>query len=129
MSYPTASLRALAGTLAVVALFASCSKHEPSGESATSAITLQRIGVSPVVVKPAEHKEFTFRGKVESIDAKARSLTVDGENVEGWMGAMTMVYRVDKDEVIDRVKVGDQITATVHGGDFQTLHDVQMVPR
>jgi Cu/Ag efflux protein CusF len=99
------------------------------GEAATAAITLQRIGVSPMVAKPADHKEFTFRGTVESIDAKARNLTVNGEDVEGWMGAMTMVYGVDNGEIVDTVKVGDQITATVRSGDFQTLHGVAIAPR
>lgn len=73
-------------------------------------------------------KEHTFRGKVEKVDTKAKILTVNGENVEGWMAAMTMNYSVDKGEVLDKVKVGDQITAKVYDGDFMTLYDVQVVP-
>ena len=73
-------------------------------------------------------KEHTFRGKVEKVDAKAKTLTVNGENVEGWMAAMTMSYAVDKEEVISKVKAGDQITAKVYDGDFKTLHDVQVIP-
>ena len=73
-------------------------------------------------------KEHAFRGKVEKVDAKAKTLTVNGENVEGWMGAMTMSYAVDKEEVITKVKPGDQITAKVYDGDFKTLHDVQVIP-
>jgi Cu/Ag efflux protein CusF len=44
------------------------------------------------------------------------------------MGAMTMSYAVDNADVINKVKVGDQITAKVYDGDFKTLHDVQVVP-
>ena len=73
-------------------------------------------------------KEYTFRGKVEKIDAKAKTLTVDGENVEGWMSAMTMTYGVDKADVINHVKVGDQITAKVYEGDARTLYEVKVVP-
>ena len=73
-------------------------------------------------------KEHAFRGKVEKVDAKAKTLTVDGENVEGWMGAMTMSYAVDKEDIITKVKAGDQITAKVYEGDYKTLHDVQVVP-
>ena len=73
-------------------------------------------------------KEYTFRGKVEKIDTKAKTLTVNGENVEGWMSAMTMTYGVDKQDVIDHVKVGDQITAKVYDGDAKTLYDVKVVP-
>jgi len=72
--------------------------------------------------------EHVFKGKVEKVDAKTKMLTVDGEKVEGWMGAMTMSYAVDKDEVLSKVKAGDQITAKVYDGDFKTLHDVQVVP-
>ena len=73
-------------------------------------------------------KEYAFRGKVQKIDAKAKTLTVDGEDVQGWMSAMTMTYGVDKEDVIDHVKVGDQITAKVYDGDVRTLYDVKVVP-
>jgi len=43
-------------------------------------------------------------------------------------GAMTMSYAVDKEDVLKKVKAGDQITAKVYDGDFKTLHDVQVVP-
>lgn len=73
-------------------------------------------------------KEYTFRGKVEKVDARAKKLTVNGEKVDGWMAAMTMNYAVDKEDVLKKVKAGDQITAKVYDGDFMTLHDVQLVP-
>jgi Cu/Ag efflux protein CusF len=73
-------------------------------------------------------KEHTFRGKVEKIDVNARTFTVNGQKVEGWMDAMTMVYVPDKDDVLKRIKAGDEITAKVYDGDFRTLHDVQVVP-
>jgi Cu/Ag efflux protein CusF len=73
-------------------------------------------------------KEHVFKGKVEKIDANAKTFTVKGEKVEGWMDAMTMVYVPDKDDVLKKVKVGDEITAKVYDGDFRTLHDVQVAP-
>ena len=73
-------------------------------------------------------KSYTFRGKVEKIDAKAKTLTVNGENVQGWMSAMTMTYSADKEDVVTKVKAGDEITATVYEGDFKTLYNVQVVP-
>jgi len=73
-------------------------------------------------------KSFTFKGKVEKVDVAAKKITVNGEKVEGWMDSMTMLYAVDQEDVLKKLKVGDQITAKVYEGDFMVLHDVQVVP-
>jgi Cu/Ag efflux protein CusF len=73
--------------------------------------------------------EHAFKGVVQKIDEKAKSLTVDGESVPGWMMAMTMAYTADKEEVFKTVKAGDQITATVKDGDFKTLYNVKVVEK
>jgi Cu/Ag efflux protein CusF len=70
-------------------------------------------------------KEFTFRGRVEQVDAIAKRLTVTSEPIEGWMGAMTMAHRVSNEEVLSKLKPGDQITAKVYEGDL-TLYDVKV---
>ena len=76
---------------------------------------------------PVAKKEYVFKGKVEKIDLANRTFTVNGQKVEGWMDAMTMSYAPDKEDVLKKVKVGDQITAKVYDGDFRTLHDIQVV--
>ena len=76
-------------------------------------------------VAPVAH---AFRGKVELVDLKTRTLTVNGEDVPGWMPAMTMIYNVDKPDVFEKIKASDEITAHVYDGDFNTLHDVQVMP-
>lgn len=91
-------------------------------------VVMLAVSLSAVHAQQAGKKEHPFRGKVEKVDAKAKVLTVNGESVEGWMGAMTMNYAVDKPDVIAKIKVGDQITAKVYDGDFKILHDVQVVP-
>jgi protein SCO1 len=73
-------------------------------------------------------KAYTFHGKVEAVNARANSVTVNGEKVEGWMDAMTMGYKVDDPTVLNNVKAGDLIAATVYEGDM-TLHKLQVVPK
>lgn len=99
------------------------------GQSATTQPPAQKADPAPSAqsATPPAGKEHVFRGKVERVDTTARTLTVAGENIEGWMGAMTMTYSADKPDVVDKVKAGDQITARVVDGDLGTLHDVQVV--
>lgn len=73
----------------------------------------------------AEKKAHPFHGTVEAVNKSARTLKVHGEKVEGWMDAMTMDYRVDDPSILDRVKPGDQILATVFDGDY-SLHSIRL---
>jgi Cu/Ag efflux protein CusF len=78
---------------------------------------------------PAGKKQFVFKGKVEKVDAANKSLSVKNENVEGWMPSMTMSYSPDKEDVLKKIKAGDDITAKVYDGDFRTLYDIQVVTK
>jgi protein SCO1 len=75
-----------------------------------------------------DKKSYVFQGKVESVDEDAKSVKVNGEEVKGWMAAMTMDYKVDDTAVLKKVKPGDKITATVYDGDL-VLHKVQVVSK
>jgi len=86
------------------------------------------IAVSAQATPPAGKKDHALKGKVEKVDPKTKMVTVNNENVPGWMNSMTMVYKVDKEAVLKDLKPGDQITATVYDGDFQTLYNVKRAP-
>jgi len=92
---------------------------------ATALAVVSLFAANTYAQDAAKDKGMTFHGKVEAVTDKG--LTVNGEKLEGWMDAMTMSYRVDKPEVLKKVKAGDTIMATVYKGDI-TLHDVQVMP-
>jgi cobalt-zinc-cadmium efflux system outer membrane protein len=74
----------------------------------------------------AEKKSYTLRGTVEDVNTTTKRLSVANEPIPGGMGAMTMTYSVEKEDVLGKVKRGDRITATMYEGDM-TLHDVQVL--
>ncbi len=55
-------------------------------------------------------------------------MVVNGEKIEGWMGAMTMKYEVDNADVFKTAKAGDNIEATVYDGDFK-LYKVHVIKK
>jgi Cu/Ag efflux protein CusF len=75
-----------------------------------------------------DKKSYTFHGKVEAVDERAKSLKVSGKEVKEWMAAGTMDYKVDDNSILKKVKTGDQIMATVYDGDL-VLHKVQVMPK
>ena len=93
-----------------------------------AAVTVLFLSAAMAQNSNAGKKSFTFKGKVEKVDVAAKKIQVNGEKVEGWMDSMSMSYAVDKEDILKKLKVGDQITAKVYEGDFMVLHDVQVVP-
>jgi cobalt-zinc-cadmium efflux system outer membrane protein len=90
------------------------------------AITILTVVSVDADAQQVTKKEYVLRGKVERVDTATKRLTVHSEPIQGWMGEMTMGYAVDNEALLNRVRVGDQITAKVYEGD-STLHDVQLV--
>ncbi len=75
----------------------------------------------------AGRKGYSFRGTVERVNTSTKRISVANEPIPGGMGAMTMNYSVDKEEVLSRLKAGDRITAKMYNGD-STLYEVQVMP-
>ena len=58
-------------------------------------------------------KRFHLKGKIVSLDAANNSLTIDHEDIPGFMGAMTMPYFVRSASALAGLGPGDEITADV----------------
>ena len=75
----------------------------------------------------AEGKVYPLKGKVMSIDKANGSMVVDGEAIPGFMDAMAMPYKLKDAGDLDRVAVGDSITANiVMQKDDYVLQDVRV---
>src|SRR3954463_4072047 len=95
--------------------------------TATLCVLSLSVGIA-AQTPPAGKKDHAFKGKVEKVDPKTKMVTVNNENIPGWMMSMTMAYKVDKETVLKDLKPGDQIAATVYDGDFQTLYNIKVLP-
>jgi protein SCO1/2 len=62
--------------------------------------------------KPA--KLYPVRGVIVKVDPAGKSASIDAEKIDGWMEAMTMDYPVHDPKVLEGLKPGDHVTATVH---------------
>ena len=82
------------------------------------------LGIT-ATAQQAKGKSHTLEGKVEAVQTD--KLVVNHGKVEGYMDAMVMGYKVDKPDILKKIKAGDQISATVYDGDF-TLYDIQVKP-
>jgi protein SCO1/2 len=61
----------------------------------------------------AQAKRYQLVGKVVSIDKDQTSVMVDGKEIVGFMGAMTMAYPVRDAKALAALNPGDEITADV----------------
>lgn len=75
-----------------------------------------------------EVKRYSVRGVVVSTDASKGSVTVDTEEIPGYMEAMIMPYRLKQPNVISELHPGDRITATLlAGNDSDQLDEIVVV--
>ena len=66
-------------------------------------------GTQPASSNSAKH--YQLKGKVVSVDKQSKMLNVDGEEIPGFMNAMTMPYPVKLESELDKVHPGDAISA------------------
>lgn len=64
-------------------------------------------------VQASTAKRYHLKGKVVSIDKPSKMAIIDGEDVPGFMAAMTMPYQVKPESELDKLSPGDSITADI----------------
>ena len=74
--------------------------------------TVLLVGCSqkPAAKPPVEYQ---MRGEVVRVDPSAQLATIKGEEIQGWMPAMTMEYPIRDKQELQKLKVGEQIQAKV----------------
>lgn len=70
-------------------------------------------------------QRYDFKGKVVAVDKGGRRVTVEHEEIKGYMDAMTMPFKLKDDWPFDVLVPGDQISATLFVGSTSSwLEDV-----
>ena len=69
---------------------------------------------------PKPPVEYQMRGEVIKVDPSAQLATIKGEEIQGWMPAMTMEYPIKDKQEFQKLKAGEQIQAKVivQGADY-----------
>jgi protein SCO1/2 len=79
---------------------------------------------------PAQGQRYHLTGTIVSIDKEQKHLIVNAGDIPGFMSAMTMPYPVADEATLDRVGVGDQITADIVVGNGEAkLENVVVVKK
>ena len=80
-----------------------------------AAFVLSTAGCGKSQAPPAQEqtKRYHLVGKVVSIDQQQATLNVDGQEIPGFMAAMTMPYPVRDTKSLSSLNPGDEITADV----------------
>jgi len=106
----------LAIALACVSGLTSCTKKSPE----TNTQTTQQQPDAGV-------KHYQLTGRVIAIDKPNKSLTVDGDEIPGFMSAMQMPYDVKDPSLMDKLSPGDKISAdVVVKGDDSWLENIKV---
>ena len=63
--------------------------------------------------QPPEPRQYEVRGQILGIDFERQEVLVDHEDIEGFMPAMTMPYKVQDNALLEGKEPGDLFTATL----------------
>ncbi len=107
------SLRPYQGAILLVLLTVFCGACNrgapPAANSSSPSSSSSMKTSSPQTASAIKH--YPFKGKIVSVDTKSGNANIDGEDVPGFMGAMTMVYDIHPASDLQKIHPGDSISA------------------
>ena len=81
-----------------------------------------------ILGEPIASKEFTLFARVESVDKTAKTVTIKHGRITGYVEAVPATYGLDDETLASELRPGDDINATVRGGEHR-LRKVRIVNR
>ena len=82
-------------------------------KAAAVAVLIFLVVVAGCAGRRSEGQRFELKGKVVAVDRAKGELTIDHEEIVGYMPAMTMPYALRDDDALKVVDVGDRVQATL----------------
>jgi Cu/Ag efflux protein CusF len=80
--------------------------------------------------KDGSAKRYHLTGRIVSIAKATQSINVDGDEIPGFMAAMTMSYQVKDASVLEKLSPGDRIKAEiVVGNEGAYLENIVLVQK
>src|SRR6266478_1276631 len=76
-------------------------------------LAIASIGSACGPRRSANEKRYPIKGKVIAVDKTDRTVTIAHEDINGYMPAMTMPFKIKNDADLEMVKPGDQVTGTL----------------
>ena len=81
-----------------------------------------------LMAQQRESKPIVLFGRVEGVSPEKKMISVKHGKITGYMDSGTTLHPVDQESVLERLRVGDDIRATVYANDL-TLHNIRIVYR
>lgn len=72
-------------------------------------------------VAPESAEQYPIRGQVTAVSPQGSTITIDHEDIEGFMKAMTMEFQVDSPQVLEGIEQGDQVQGQLIRKDGQYI--------
>jgi len=78
----------------------------------------------------SREERYEIKGRVESIDREKKRVTIDHEEIKGYMDAMTMPFPVRDERELDGLEAGDTIKGIfVLDGDRYWVEKIEIVQK